>query len=435
MNALRKSWLAGSALVLLAVALLWLFQARDKQGAPNESRPRAAAAAALASANPATDDRPKLADAEPSVEAVKEPVATAALSAEEQHKEIDRQHMRLLHSAIFEYKKVHGHFPEYLSQLAPDFVDESALHSPRRKKEGMAIQLLGDHVDPGNAKPSYAFEFSNLVFRDGRTFWEIKEVQRAEWGDAIPLLRTFGHDKVMNMSYGGDLYETELNWEWDPATLDVVAERGWGPGLDDGKFTTVQVLGASGQPLPNAQVWADGRNYSFDLPNRPFVTDANGFARIPLGADLDRTELVLRFEGYGMASPAVVFPRGEPPESYVLKANLARAVGGKVVDSNGEPVAGTWVYLSRPGVGEDGAPPEKPGASLGVVKTDANGRWTASLHPSDAAGFHLTVPSGPRPPKFSAGQPVDAYAAAAGHAVTTIEAPPRLQLPLRGNGE
>ena len=86
--------------------------------------------------------------------------------------------------------------------------------------------LTTDHPDPGVEKPAYGYEFSNLLFRDGRTFEEIKEVQRAEWGDVVPILRAFGYGKVINMSYGGDLYETELNWEWDPATLDVVAANG-----------------------------------------------------------------------------------------------------------------------------------------------------------------------------------------------------------------
>ena len=44
-------------------------------------------------------------------------------------------------------------------------------------------------------------------------------------GDAVPILRAFGYEKVINMAYSGDLYETDLNWEWDPATLDIVAQQ------------------------------------------------------------------------------------------------------------------------------------------------------------------------------------------------------------------
>lgn len=422
MNALHKFWPAASALVLLVAAVIWFSDARNGLDAPAHAVAPAITPALDVPPPPSVAEPAEPASAEPGPEWVKIPDGPPVLPLVEQNKEADRQNMRLLHGAIFAYKKVHGHFPEYLSQLVPDFVAASTLHSPRSKKAGMNGQLAV-HTDPGNAKPSYGFEFSNLVFRDGRTFWEIKEVQRAEWGDAVPLLRAFGYDKVINMSYGGDLYETALNWEWDPATLEVVAARGWGPGLDDGKFTVVQVLGTSGQAVPNAHVWADGRNYSFDLPNRPFVTDANGFARIPLGSDLDRTELVLRFEGHGLASPAVAFPPGAPPERYELKADLARTVGGKVVDATGQPVADTWVYLKRPAADADGAASPGRGTSLGTVKTDAEGRWKASLHPTDAARFNLVVGDGQRPPKFFAGQPVDAYTAAARTAVTTIETP------------
>ncbi|MGB8170572.1 MAG: hypothetical protein WCF18_23920, partial [Chthoniobacteraceae bacterium] len=341
-----------------------------------------------------------------------EPAPT--LSPEEQAKEVDRQNMRLIRGAIFAYKRVHGHFPEYLSQLAPEFLDAGALVSPERSERAIEEVAL-NHPDPGNAKPSYAFEFSNLVYRNGRTFEEIKEVQRAEWGDAVPLLRKFGYGKVINMSYGGDLYETELNWEWDPATLDVVAAKGWGPGLQEGKFTTVQVLGPNGLPLANAEVWADGRRYSFDLPNRPFATDENGFVKIPLGTDLDRTALWLRLAGNGLAAPIVSFPLGSPPESYVLKAEPAQPVSGRVVDESGLPLADTWVYLKRAAGNGQAA-----GGSLGTVKTDAEGRWSANLHPTDAAEFGIGVANGPIGTRGMALQPVNPQQAVAGIAVSTM---------------
>jgi len=146
---------------------------------------------------------------------------------------------------------------------------------------------------------------------------------------------------------------------------------------------------------------------------------------------------VLRFEGYGMASPVVAFPHGKPPESYVLQAGLAKPVGGRVVDSAGQPLADKWVYLSRgaaPAIDASlrtsdaslsilGVPIPFPGASLGAVKTDADGRWQANLHPADAADFALAVPDARGSPKFFAGQPVDPYKAAAGSAITTV-APP-----------
>lgn len=220
---------------------------------------------------------------------------------------------------------------------------------------------------PRNCQPSYGFEFSNLVFRDGRTFQDIKEVQRAEWGNAVPILRAFGYEKVINMAYSGDLYETDLNWEWDPATLDIVAQRGWGPGLSEGEFTNVRVLDAAGAPVANAEVWADGRHYSFDLPNRPFSTDAQGFVQIPLGVDLDRTVLGLRAVTGDGASPLVAFSAGDAPRSYELRIDPAQVVGGSVIDARGQPLGDCWVYLKNP-----------DGRALTAVRTDAFGRWTVT---------------------------------------------------------
>lgn len=334
----------------------------------------------------------------------------------ERHKEVDRQHMRQLHTGLFEYKKIHGHFPERLSQLMPDFVSADVLESPRNDKDGQN-QNLEDHPDPGKKKPGYGFEFSNVVFRDGRTFEEIKEVQRAEWGDAVPILRAFGYEKIINMSYGGDLYETALNWEWDPATLDVTKARGWGPGLSEGEFTQVRVLGTDGRPIAGARVWADGRNYSFDLPYRPFLTDENGVARIPLGTDLNRTTLAVQAEGDRMISPVVSFPAGQPPQSCDVTAGPVQTVGGRVTDENGNALANTWLYLKGQANAEGSA---MTGANLGTVKTDAFGQWTANLHPNDANAFNIAVGAGKVIARFSPGQPVDAETAATRNAVTII---------------
>ncbi len=407
MNAFRKYWAALPALALLIAAVWWIGTSSPP---PAEITAPSVAETIPSIMPPNAPSAPS--DGEP-VERIETPDETPEISREERMKEIDRTHLRELHKGLFEYMKVHGHFPEYLSQLVPDFVSASALDSPRTSKDGLNGILDRDHLDPGKEQPSFGYEFSNLEFRDGRSFAEIKEVQRSEWGDAIPILRAFGYDKVINISYAGDIYETRLDWEWDPATLDVVAARGWGPGLSGGQFTEVRVLGAGGQPLQNASVWADGRSYSFDLPERPYATDANGIARIPLGTDINRTDLVLRVEGNGLASQAIAFPRGEPPPNYDLTAAPARTVGGQVLDASGDPVASTWVYLKR---AEDG---ERP-VSLGIVKTDANGHWQANMHPDDAAGFNLAVGTGRRPPKFSDGQPVDATAAGARTAVTVL---------------
>jgi hypothetical protein len=114
---------------------------------------------------------------------------TAAQEKVEANKAIDREHLKKLHAGVFGFKAKYGHYPEYLSQLVPEFVTADILISPN----GSNLTAKQDHPDPGVQAPHYGYEFSNLEFRDGRTFAEIKEIQRSEWGDAVPMLRYFGY--------------------------------------------------------------------------------------------------------------------------------------------------------------------------------------------------------------------------------------------------
>ncbi len=345
--------------------------------------------------------------------------SAAAQSEEDRHKEIDREHLRKLHAGLFAYKERYGHFPEYLSQLVPEFVTADALTSPRKSNQGMNIRAQEDHPDPGVETPAYGYEFSNLEFRDGRTFAEIKEVQRAEWGDAVPILRAFGYDKVINMAYGGELYETALNWEWDAATLDVVDKLGWGPGLTEGEMVRVRVAGPDGAPLPNAQVWADGRQYSFDLPNRPYQTDAEGYATIPVGVDLDRTALRLRAEAPGLASPVASFSMGEVPSEHSFSLSPSEQVGGVALGADGQPLPYARVVLRQTSAGNESGFQNAP--ELATVQADAHGRWQASLPPGSAeqlAGV-VGVPGGD-PLKYAPTQPLPATDARAGTATVSV---------------
>lgn len=404
----RTKLISASGLIVLAIAGGWWLRhrpsepPRDISPGVEPARPRPIQMVSATEATGTEDPAADVASAE-----------EVAQSEEARHKEIDREHLRKLHAGLFAYKERHGHFPEYLSQLVPEFVSADVLTSPRKPGQGMNIRAQHDHPDPGIETPAYGYEFSNLEFRDGRTFAEIKEVQRAEWGDAVPILRAFGYDSVINMAYGGEIYETALNWEWDAATLDVVDKLGWGPGLTVGEMVRVLVTGPDGAPLPDARVWADGRNYSFDLPNRPYQTDADGYATIPVGADLDRTALRLRAEAPGLATPVASFPMGEVPSEHSLSLSQAERIGGVAVGPDGQPLPYARVVLkeSAPGGGTFfQSTPE-----LISVQADAGGRWQASLHPESIERLTgvVGVPGG-HPFKFAPAQPLSAAEARAG---------------------
>ena len=43
------------------------------------------------------------------------------MTEEERFKAVDRDHMKKLHAGIFAYREKYGSYPEYLSQLVPEF--------------------------------------------------------------------------------------------------------------------------------------------------------------------------------------------------------------------------------------------------------------------------------------------------------------------------
>ncbi len=401
---IRSRLKAGTTVLLLSAGLLWFLwpATRPDDGArflpPEAPAPAYRSPAALIAVKPAGNTagpgRSSVRKESPEIEKLKE---------------IERQNLGRIRDGIFAYRKKYGTYPEYLSQLSPEFVTQGTLVSPKERTGGAASILSSDHPDPGMKKSSYGYEFSNLEFRDGRTFAEIKEIQRADWGDAIPLLRVFGYDKVINMSWGGEIYETELNWEWDSATLDMVDKLGWGPGLQVGEMAKVRVMGPDGTPLGGAKVWADGRSYSFDLPDRPFTADADGWVKIPVGADLDRTALALRLEAGGYTAPVMKFQSGGlPDETTITATRESMAIGGTLQDADGTPLPATRILLRRDG----GA-----GPVLAQVKTDENGRWTAEVHPSDASNLAASVGLPGTMYTKNPGQPLDAASAAGKTAV------------------
>jgi len=351
------------------------------------------------------------------------PAAKVEQAEIERCKKIDIEHMTRLYKGIMAYLKKNGRYPEQLSQLVPEFVSADALRSPMRKLDTSNAFFASEHADPGVSKPSYAFEFSNIEYRDGRTFAEIKEIQRTEWGDVVPMLRSFAYDKAINVSCRGDVYETQLNWEWDTATLDLAEKYGWGSGLADGEMVRVRALRADGTPAAGAQVWADGRNYSFDLPNRPFTADAQGWVTIPIGADVDRTALVLRAEAPGFVSPTLRSDPGQLPQNQSLALEPAQRIGGIAVGPDGSPLPGARVFLGQASPsGTEGTPHGSPTIS---VVADAQGRWSAEVHPTELAGLAAKIgrPGG-TPFKYTGtGIPLDKTAALAGKAVVRVAKP------------
>ncbi len=123
--------------------------------------------------------------------------------------EICKQHFLEIGKAIQAYKKEHGDFPKWLSELHPKYLpDAKHLLCPADKEGGKPISYW--NADP-KMPVSYGYEF----LPKNR---EKKTEQRKVYGDNIPLVRCLHHinwDKVskegLNLSFSLKIYKSHPN--------------------------------------------------------------------------------------------------------------------------------------------------------------------------------------------------------------------------------
>ena len=146
-------------------------------------------------------------------------VAAVVQSLGEQEKEIDKKQMGQIYDALQAYRKKHGDLPTWLSDLVPDFLaDAQILISPVEKRTGQS--QIWEYADP-KLTTSYVYEFSGnraggQINQDRTTPLTMKEwktLQMDEFGPATPLLRCHLYDPVLNLSFSGEFYESQLFWE------------------------------------------------------------------------------------------------------------------------------------------------------------------------------------------------------------------------------
>ena len=303
---------------------------------------------------------------------------------EEQEKEIDRKQMREIHTAIMAYREKHGDLPNWLSDLVPDFLsDPRTLISPKELRTGES--RLWGYDDP-KLKTSYVYEFSgntagstvNRNRDEPITMKTWKKFQMEEFGPAMPLLRCHIHDPVLNLSFSGDTYETDLFWENDPNTLALVKKLGPGAGSPDAKHLNLTLLTKNGEPIANAKVTATQRESEFfHLPPITFTTDNKGQCRVRLGRGLIKS-VALEFKAEGFAAPPIRFEGGDGiaiPTAETVHLETAVTVGGLVAGENGLPIVDALVEIS--GTTQDVAG-QYIEFSYDKVLSDSEGKWTSS---------------------------------------------------------
>ena len=129
----------------------------------------------------------------------------------EQHEksiEICTQNLVAIGKAVEAYKKEHGDFPEWLSELHPKYLsDADLLLCP-------ADELGGKPIFTSNADPkmpvSYGYQF-HPEYREEKT------AQREIYGDAMPLARCRHHENqdfdCLNLSFSFKVYPSSHVWE------------------------------------------------------------------------------------------------------------------------------------------------------------------------------------------------------------------------------
>ncbi len=321
------------------------------------------------------------------------PMLVRGVDRDEKTKAADIENIKKIGEAIAAFKKAKGDYPGHLHELVPEFLpDAKVLVSP-----------LGVEADPRAVKReydpkypcTYCYEFSAEPFyQTGKTFREIKTVQLEEYGPTIPILRCFLYEKALNLGVGGDLYETQFNWEWDAETQRLMKKNGLGPGAQHGKKLVITLTDDSGKPLPGVALGTQGRSASgLIFPPRDFSADADGKVTIPLGTDpKPRVNLRCNSGQWFLAARSWQFGDEGTPESgeiakLSLAVNPAASTGGTVRDRDGTPLAQAAVtaYIIRdPGVHDYRG-------ILTETKTDEHGQWKLSGVPKKGATVLFSI--------------------------------------------
>ena len=130
--------------------------------------------------------------------------------------EICKQHFLEIGKAIQAYKKEHGDFPKWLSELHPKYLqDASLLLCPADEQDGKP--LFSSNADP-KMPVSYDYQFHPENRAE-------KNEERCVYGDAIPLIRCFHHlnedleGERLNLGFSLNIYRSVANWKYVPEDM------------------------------------------------------------------------------------------------------------------------------------------------------------------------------------------------------------------------
>jgi hypothetical protein len=133
-------------------------------------------------------------------------------------KELCKRNLLLIHDAIQAYRLAHKELPDTLAELFPAYLSErKVLFCPVARKRALTSVAVTNRRDVSDAGTSYFYEFSPAPSPEipGRTQRDWKRAQMGMLGSVVPIARCLLHDHPINLSFGGEIYESErLDWEY-----------------------------------------------------------------------------------------------------------------------------------------------------------------------------------------------------------------------------
>ncbi|HEY6227089.1 MAG TPA: hypothetical protein VI282_08210 [Verrucomicrobiae bacterium] len=128
-----------------------------------------------------------------------------------------RKNLETIYKAIQSYRRDHKDLPSWLSDLVPKYVkDPNILTCPASRRTGK-VDTLGTE-DP-RISTTYLYQFSDgpipkvVPGGEGHTMEEWKRRQMSIVGGIVPMVRCHNHGRVLNVSFDGNVYESEGAWE------------------------------------------------------------------------------------------------------------------------------------------------------------------------------------------------------------------------------
>lgn len=135
-----------------------------------------------------------------------------------------RGHLERVFVAIQAYRKDHKDTPDNLSDLVPKYLAAHDLLCPSGKVAGELLFGLEDPKMP----TSYTYEFANrpvpAKYSGGSssTMKQWRQRVMSLVGGGTPIVRCHLHDRVLNISFDGEFYESGSAWETLPRFSDLI---------------------------------------------------------------------------------------------------------------------------------------------------------------------------------------------------------------------